>query len=43
MKPRTEVTADVHSRGATVLHHSPFSDLEVPEEFAPLLSWERER
>lgn len=43
MKPRTEMTADLHSRGATVRHHSPFSDLEVPEELSPLLSWERER
>ena len=37
------VTLDLHSAGATVLHHSPFDDLEVPLSPGPLDTGVRDR
>jgi len=39
----SEVTPELHSAGATVLHRSPFDDLEVPVSSVPLDAVVRDR
>jgi uncharacterized protein DUF6000 len=43
MPRHSQVTPALHSAGATVLHRSPFDDLEVPVSMEPLSAELRER
>jgi len=43
MQRSSEVTPELHSAGTTVLHRSPFDDLEVPASPGPLDSSVRDR